>query len=488
MKKIVFLLCFLPFLAQAQIIVSDTVKIIPIATPGSTAKALTDSVFNTISGITSESNLYRASAVGTGYSVNDLIEEIKKIDLRTTTPSVLSTLWRNLTINTNLASAPTSGTVFPVVGGTVVGTGVATSAGVLIVTLGGTAQTLFAANTNRNYIEVENTSNGTLYINEFGTATLASKQVLPGERRLMYAMGTSIISILGQTTGQTFLAKEVNNPSIGGTTFNIQTAAPSGGSTRATSYPFDLASNSTVDAQKEYQAMIAGTGYVVGDRLMQTIKSVGGVFSETWFNLTQKTIMTTPTAALIATDLSPYSPVQLSDKRAVNKWYLSYATFNGGTANTVLAIRNTNTFPVRISSFEMSANTNVIQTTGNTLNIPLTASIGTSPTTITGGTALQVSKVTGSGTYTSDASIAALGFYTSSTQANLYTIAGWTQYIPSYATGGTAGLQPSQGYLNLDFAKGTIIPAGGTFLVQGTGFTGLPSSSYINFAIVLTEL
>jgi hypothetical protein len=139
------------------------------------------------------------------------------------------------------------------------------------------------------------------------------------------------------------------------------------------------------DAQPQnYIVNVAITGATVGQKLQRVFKNNGGTVLETWYNIDNSpaTIITAPTSTnLLNNDIVLLNNTQLSDKRPVNKWYLTHTTYVGGSSNTVFAIRNTNTFPVRISSFELSANTNV--TTAQAINIPWVASIGTGTTTIT---------------------------------------------------------------------------------------------------------
>lgn len=80
------------------------------------------------------------------------------------------------------------------------------------ITLGGTQQTLMAANTDRKGYLVQNVSAGDLWINDQGNAaaTQPSLKLIPGayyETPLTGAPRTAI-SIFGATTGQAFTARE----------------------------------------------------------------------------------------------------------------------------------------------------------------------------------------------------------------------------------------------------------------------------------------
>lgn len=78
------------------------------------------------------------------------------------------------------------------------------------ITVGGTAQVLMPINSSRGGWWVMNTSAGTLYINELGTATSASIPILPNQEYTPPTITAGAISILGTTTAQSFLAREWN--------------------------------------------------------------------------------------------------------------------------------------------------------------------------------------------------------------------------------------------------------------------------------------
>lgn len=80
------------------------------------------------------------------------------------------------------------------------------------ITLGGTAQTLAAANTTRRYFFVHNISTGDLWVN-FGVTAVAdapSIKLTPGASFVMEAsfVSNETISIFGSTTGAKYVAKE----------------------------------------------------------------------------------------------------------------------------------------------------------------------------------------------------------------------------------------------------------------------------------------
>lgn len=80
------------------------------------------------------------------------------------------------------------------------------------ITSGGAAQTLMAANPNRNGYSIQNVSSGTLWVRENGTAAASqpSLSLAPGAYFESPLNGVTIdaISIYGATTGQAFYARE----------------------------------------------------------------------------------------------------------------------------------------------------------------------------------------------------------------------------------------------------------------------------------------
>lgn len=81
------------------------------------------------------------------------------------------------------------------------------------VTLGGTAQTLMAANANRRGFLVQNNSAGPLWINELGGAAVQAQpsvQIPTGQTYVSQpnASTATAVSIVGATTAQAFTARE----------------------------------------------------------------------------------------------------------------------------------------------------------------------------------------------------------------------------------------------------------------------------------------
>ena len=81
------------------------------------------------------------------------------------------------------------------------------------ITVGGTAQVLMAANTNRKGFRIQNQSSGDLWVNDMGAAAAISQpslQIKPVGYLASETWGCSLtaISIIGATTGQSFHASE----------------------------------------------------------------------------------------------------------------------------------------------------------------------------------------------------------------------------------------------------------------------------------------
>ena len=80
---------------------------------------------------------------------------------------------------------------------------------------GGTAQQVFAGNTGRQYLLIQNVSSGDLWVN-FGTAAVASQpsiKIVANGSVEFSAGGTGVVptgtvSIIGATLGQAFTAKQ----------------------------------------------------------------------------------------------------------------------------------------------------------------------------------------------------------------------------------------------------------------------------------------
>lgn len=87
-----------------------------------------------------------------------------------------------------------------------------TDASSLTIGTGGTSQTLFAADEGRVYLIVQNHSSASLWINFEGVAaTAASPSIEIGVDKTIFFEGfacpSSLITIIGPTTGQSFTAK-----------------------------------------------------------------------------------------------------------------------------------------------------------------------------------------------------------------------------------------------------------------------------------------
>lgn len=92
----------------------------------------------------------------------------------------------------------------------VVDQGTSAAAAVTTITTGGTAQTLFAANTARRGVVVQNQSAGDLYIGNPAAQNQSSLKIPSGgyyETPPNFS-GTALIQIIGATAGQAFYARE----------------------------------------------------------------------------------------------------------------------------------------------------------------------------------------------------------------------------------------------------------------------------------------
>lgn len=92
----------------------------------------------------------------------------------------------------------------------IVDQGTSTAPAANTITTGGTAQTLFAANTARRGIVVQNQSTGDLYIGNPAALNQTSLKIPAGgyyETPITFS-GTALIQIIGATTGQAFYARE----------------------------------------------------------------------------------------------------------------------------------------------------------------------------------------------------------------------------------------------------------------------------------------
>lgn len=357
------------------------------------------------------------------------------------------------------------------------------------ITTGGTAQVLMAANTSRGGWWLLNTSSSVLFVSEMGTATTSSIPVNPGQEYIPPATTTGAVSIIGSVTGQTFQCREWNGVPAANLTLNGGLSS-SGPLTTANSLSVVSASNFTTDVENRYTANIAGTGYAVGERLIQVVRNVGGVYQEVWFNTDQKTILATaPTQALIASNLGYSNLYARPEWKSRRKWIVGNAV-NALAASpyTYFAIRNTNTFPVRV----VSLNLQLISTTApavntSTWNVNTIIYMYTGATSFTGGftgSTFTVPGYVGDGTIIQNCGATAIG----GTANNL---GGCVLPIVSYIEGATAGITsktPVQ--LSQAWAEGLIIPAGGALVIQNNnGFSGPIANSYsCGTAVLVDEL
>lgn len=80
------------------------------------------------------------------------------------------------------------------------------------ITTGGTSQTVFAANNNRRYLEIQNISDTTMYVN-FGAAAVADSNSFKLVAGAVYVNASNycpqgIVTIICATTGKAFVAKQ----------------------------------------------------------------------------------------------------------------------------------------------------------------------------------------------------------------------------------------------------------------------------------------
>jgi hypothetical protein len=245
----------------------------------------------------------------------------------------------------------------------------------------------------------------------------------------------------------------------------------------------------------QYIANIAGSGYAVGDILRLSLVNVGFNAGSTWLNMTQGTVVApNPTPLQVSTNMAVYNPIIPAKDKSARKWFVSQPNTNGSSSflsNSVdfLAIRNTNAFPVRISSFEMAFAyaSPASSATQLTQNLPYDVSLRTGVTAIGGG--LAALAVTNGKTYAADSTVAGFTIPTGITGTVSPTIAaGWANIAP-YASSSASGIHPGliQPH-NPKWAEGMIIPAGAVLVLTGTpGFSGPTTTAYPKFSIVLTD-
>jgi hypothetical protein len=272
--------------------------------------------------------LFRASAVGTGYAVNDLLE-------------FNGTAWRNImnpAAITTLATPPAVNTVYPVIGG-IIGNNGTVADGSGSITAANSSLTLFAANPNRQSWRIQNTSGLDLYVNDLGSASQLSYRVQAGAEYTPPYSTTGLISILGTQVGQTFTAQQWNTPSTTGSTLFVQGATPAGQQLATSSFPVVMASNTTDSVQKEWKVTTAtGTPTAaVGDILLQTIKNNAGTVSVTWFNMTSSTLMTVAPVVANLTEANNGQVLSGTTNGRQNFWMGLEIQTGVGTTNSLLA-------------------------------------------------------------------------------------------------------------------------------------------------------
>jgi hypothetical protein len=269
----------------------------------STGKLLVAGISGGVAGRDTSILIYRATIAGTGWAVNDLIEEILEWDMTAAVPAYLGAAYRNLTTQSVIAGVVPQTSMYPITGGTLTGNAAPIDRSGVIV-LGATAQNAFPINANRQGCFIQNTSNYPLYINELGVASNTSYSIAPGAEWQPAVIGTGAISIWGETTGQTWVAREWNVPAVSGSTLFVAGATPGGQLLAANSFSVVPATNYTESVEVRWFANVTGAGYTAGDRLLQIVKSNGGTLSQTWINIITGVIIVTPTPAEIAANLS----------------------------------------------------------------------------------------------------------------------------------------------------------------------------------------
>lgn len=355
------------------------------------------------------------------------------------------------------------------------------------ITTGGTAQVLMASNPSRGGWWFLNTSSSVLYVSEIGTASSASIPINSGQEYIPPAITTGAISVFGLIDNQTFQCREWNGVPAANVTLNGGLTS-SGQLTLANSLSVVPPSNYSEGVETQYVANIAGTGYAIGERLVQVVRNNGGIYNETWFNTDQKTIITAPTQAQVSANLGFSNLSSRPEWKPRKKWIIgNNGNVNPGTPFTWLAIRNTNTFPVRVISVDI----NLISTTQPAIstsswNCNTNVIMYTGVTTITGGTALSVFNVP---SYTNDGTIIGNSGATALTGTTTNIICGYVQPIVSYIEGATAGISARYGVsYGHKWAEGLIIPAGAMLVVQNNnGFSGPVASTFCTCSAVIVD-
>jgi hypothetical protein len=201
------------------------------------------------------------------------------------------------------------------------------------ITVGGTAQVLAVANSTRNIsgFWLQNTSLDWLYVNDLTTANITSYAIAPGAEWNPAVISNGAISIFGAITGQTWIAREWNAPS-GSQTLIV--ATPTGQQPSTGSYPMVPAADYLETNSVTWIATVAGVGYAVGERLVQSFKSTGATALFRWYNLDQQTLITSPTPAQIASNLEIFIKADTKGRSIVR---------NRTTTGTTTSVASTTT-------------------------------------------------------------------------------------------------------------------------------------------------
>ena len=144
---------------------------------------------------------------GTGFQTNALTDA----QLRATAVPFNQTQINGIAIAVGAGTQNTGTQRVVLTTDTVIQTNVANTAVVaalLTITVGGTAQVLFALNTNRKFYQIVNNSTAVLWLNETGTAAANVGFPIAANGGYFKGFSTNAISVLGATTGQIFYATQ----------------------------------------------------------------------------------------------------------------------------------------------------------------------------------------------------------------------------------------------------------------------------------------
>ena len=229
--------------------------------------------------------------------------------------------------------------------------------------------------------------------------------------------------------------------------------------------------------QKEWMAKaITGTpACAVGDILMQTIRSVGGVATVVWFNLTASTLFTV--APVIASLVPTSDLAQVAEIK--QRWHISSTT----TSQSFLAgIRNGLAVPMRIETLEISGTNNIWAAANAAVSNAYAATL-TLSSVITGGTVISSMKQV-NGVLAIDASVTMTMGYTSKTGTVWILGSGSINYP---ARGPVASVSSTPSTIELcSWAKGLILPVGAVLSVDWLANGSAPTvpTTYVNAVLV----